>query len=93
MELIEITAEERNQKGFDLINWREKVEDKETKNNLYKIHQCSGFRGNYRLNEKPTIKDIEKIRDLISKYFGTLTYYQLWFSRPIKSWRLVFYRK
>ena len=93
MSLKKITTEESNNGKFNLINWKEPEENQETKSKIIKIAGCRGVHANYTLDKEPTKEEIQKIRDNISQSFGILKYYQLWFSKPINSWRLVFYRQ
>lgn len=53
---------------------------------------CAGQNGNFEITGEYTDELIRTIGDFISKHHGKLNQYQMWFSKPIQSWRLVFGR-
>jgi hypothetical protein len=51
---------------------------------------CDGTKGNFFIESECSEDIIKKIRDLISSEDGMYRVYKMWYSEPIKSWRLVF---
>lgn len=53
---------------------------------------CDGQNGNFIINGEYPDALIRTIGHFISEHDGKLNQYQMWYSEPIKSWRLVFGR-
>jgi hypothetical protein len=59
---------------------------------LIKRFGCDGQNGNFIINGEYPHSLIITIGHFISKHHGKLDQYKMWYSEPIKSWRLVFGR-
>lgn len=53
---------------------------------------CDGQNGNFIINGEYPHSLIQTIGQFLSEVHGKLNQYQMWYSEPIKSWRLVFGR-
>jgi hypothetical protein len=63
---------------------------KEINDELIKRFGCNGSKGNFEINGEYHHGLICSIGRFISQCDGMYQEYQLWFSEPINSWRLVF---
>jgi hypothetical protein len=68
--------------------------DQEINIKLFSLGIKSGVCGNFELDKKISEKEIEQVADIISGFDGRYSYFKLWYSTPIESYRLVFgYKK
>jgi len=51
---------------------------------------CNGAKGNFEIEGEYPEGLIKTIRDFISSEDGMFKVYKMWYSEPIKRWRLVF---
>lgn len=62
------------------------------KRELIERFGCDGQNGNFTIEGEYSHSLIENIGQFLSEIHGKLNQYQIWYSKPINSWRLVFGR-
>lgn len=62
----------------------------ETKMKLINLGWHDGKAGNFTLNTRPNMAEIEVMAEILSEYHGRLKVYCIWYSYAIDMWRIVF---